>query len=232
MKNGLIVGQTHAQHQSSGPKGPEKMFLRFFLGFCAILTVIFLCGFFIFLRSLDRIEPPIVTKGDGIVVLTGGPDRIADAMVLLSQGQGKRLLISGVSNHVSLSKIGTIAPGLEPWLACCVDLDRNAQNTVGNAEETRVWAKTHGYKSIVVVTSSYHMPRAMLELQRHMPEASLIPAPVVTERLHDLAIWKDISLLKTLSQEYTKFIVAYARARLTSPASMAEIKSMSSRRGA
>jgi uncharacterized SAM-binding protein YcdF (DUF218 family) len=237
MKDGLIVGQSDAQHQSSGPrgsapKGPEKKLLRIFFSITAVFAVAFLCGFFVFLRSLDRVEPPLIRKGDGIVALTGGSDRIADAMVLLARGQGQRLLISGVGHYVTLSKIGTIAPGLEDWLKCCVDLGHNAQNTVGNAEETRGWVKAHSYKSIVVVTSSYHMPRALLELQRHMPDIRFIPAPVVTERLHDMAIWKDISLLKTLGHEYTKFVVAYARARLTSPASLAEISSTSVRRGA
>jgi uncharacterized SAM-binding protein YcdF (DUF218 family) len=237
MKDGLIVGQTDAQHQpsgpgGSGPRGLEKILLRIFSITVATLAVAFFCGFFVFLRSLDRVEPPLITKGDGIVALTGGSDRIADAMVLLTRGQGQRLLISGVSNYVTMSKIGTIAPGLEDWLKCCVDLGHYAQNTVGNAEETRGWAKAHSYKSIVVVTSSYHMPRALLELQRHMPDIRFIPAPVVTERLHDMAIWKDISLLKTLSHEYTKFVVAYARARLTSPASLAEINPTPVRRGA
>jgi uncharacterized SAM-binding protein YcdF (DUF218 family) len=237
MQDGLIVGQSDAQHQPSGPegykpRGPEKSFLRIFFAMSTIIAIAFFCGFFVFLRSLDRVEPPLITKGDGIVALTGGSDRIADAMVLLARGQGRRLLISGVSNHVTMSKIGTIAPGLENWLKCCVDLGHHAQNTVGNAEETRSWAKTHKYKSIVVVTSNYHMPRALLELQRHMPDIRFIPAPVVTERLHDMAIWKDISLLKTLSHEYTKFVVAYARARLTSPASLAEINSTFVRRGA
>jgi uncharacterized SAM-binding protein YcdF (DUF218 family) len=230
MAKRLIEGRSSVQHQPSGPARPETIILRAFAAVAAFMLLLFVFGFFAFLRSLDRVEPRLVAQGDGIVALTGGPDRIADALDLLAQSRGQRLLISGVSSQVSLSKIGKSVPGLENWLHCCVDLGRNAQNTVGNAEETLLWANTYGYKTIIVVTSSYHMPRALLELQRHMPDLTFIPAPVVTDRLHDLAIWKDIALLKTLSQEYTKFVVAYARARLTSPAFMAEIIGVPPRR--
>jgi uncharacterized SAM-binding protein YcdF (DUF218 family) len=232
MENGLIGDRSSVQHQPPAPEGSQKTILRAIAAAATSTILLFFLGFFAFVRSLDRVEPMIVAQGDAIVALTGGPDRIADALDLLAQGRGRRLLISGVSSQVSMNKIGKSAPGLENWLNCCVDLGRYAQNTVGNAEETLLWSNAHGYKTIVVVTSSYHMPRALLELQRHMPEVRFIPAPVVTDRLQDLAIWKDMALLKTLGQEYTKFIVAFARARLTSPASMAEITVMSSLRRA
>ncbi len=76
------------------------------------------------------------------------------------------------------------------------------------------------------------MPRAMLELRRHMPGVRLIAAPVVTDRLQDMRLWSDLPLLRTLGQEYAKFVVAYVRASLTRPAAPDQITANANRRRA
>jgi len=192
----------------------------------------FVIGFITFLQSLERAEPASLAKADAIVALTGGADRIPDAIGWLEQGHGERLLISGVSSQTSIDQIAQKSPRLKNWLRCCVDIDQRAVNTVGNAEETRRWALARGYQSLVVVTSSYHMPRALVELRRHMPGVTLIAAPVVTERLQVLDVWRDPALLKILVSEYGKFIVAYLRGRLTSPGSSDDITAHTNRRPA
>jgi uncharacterized SAM-binding protein YcdF (DUF218 family) len=228
----LQRGRGSVQDESLGSARAGRMMLRFSaIVFCAALAT-FTAGFFAFVGGLERKEPSAVTQGDAIVALTGGADRITDAVERLAHGSGSRLLISGVNAGVSIHQMVQSAPGLKNWLRCCIDLDHQARNTVGNAEETRRWANTHGYKSLIVVTSSYHMPRALVELRRHMPEMTFIAAPVVTQRLRGLDYWTDIQLLKTLGQEYAKFVVAYARARLTSPASSDEITATTPRRRA
>jgi uncharacterized SAM-binding protein YcdF (DUF218 family) len=178
-------------------------------------------GFFTFVNCLSRAEPASLPRGDAIVALTGGADRIPDAVGWLAQGHGERLLISGVSTQTSVEQLVQKSPRLKA-----------ARNTVGNAEETRRWARGKGYRSLVVVTSSYHMPRALLELKRHMPETQFIAAPVVTERLQGLQYWQDLPLLRLLGQEYAKFLVAYARASLTSPAPSDDITAHTHRRRA
>jgi len=192
----------------------------------------FVVGFPIFLASLDRREPLDLPRGDAIVALTGGVERIPDAVGWLAQGHGERLLISGVATQVRLDQLARKSPGLRSWLGCCVDVGHEALNTVGNAEETRAWAVGRGYRSLLVVTSSYHMPRAMLELRRHMPDVRLIAAPVVTDRLQDMRLWRDLPLLRTLGQEYAKFLVAYVRASLTRPVPMDQITAHANRRRA
>ena len=52
---------------------------------------------------------------------------------------------------------------------CCVDLGYEALDTVGNADETRTWARSNGYTRLIVVTSRYHMPRSLAELALAMP---------------------------------------------------------------
>jgi uncharacterized SAM-binding protein YcdF (DUF218 family) len=212
--------------------GLVRRWLRPLVVGAGVLLAGLLLGFPVFLASLERREPQALPRGDAIVALTGGVERIPDAVGWLAQGHGERLLISGVGTQVRLDQLARKAPGLHTWLGCCVDVGHEALNTVGNAEETRAWAAGRGYRSLLVVTSSYHMPRAMLELRRHMPGVKLIAAPVVTDRLQDMRLWSDLPLLRTLGQEYAKFLVAYVRASLTRPAPMDQITANANRRRA
>jgi len=191
-----------------------------------------LAGFPVFVASLDRSEPHALPRGDAIVALTGGADRIPDAVGWLAQGRGARLLISGVGAQTRVEQLARRSPLMQTWLGCCIDVGHEALNTVGNAEEAGAWAARRGYRSLLVVTSSYHMPRALLELRRRMPETELIPAPVVTDRLQGMRLWSDPQLLRTLGQEYAKFLYAWARACLTRPAASGEIAAQSNRRPA
>ena len=226
------LDHTVSQHPGRADSRSRTRCLYLLFAGAGLGVVALLAGFFGFVASLERVEPSTIPRGDGIVALTGGAERIPDAVNWLAQGHGRRLLISGVSPQTSVEQLTQQAPGLKRWLGCCIDLDHQARNTVGNAEETRRWAVAKGYRSLVVVTSSYHMPRSMLELQRQMPNIVLIPAPVVTQRLQDLQVWRDGALLKLLGQEYAKFIVAYARARLTTPSRSDDITASTSRRRA
>lgn len=189
-------------------------------------------GFLYFVWSLDRLEPRNLRKADGIVALTGGADRIGDALERLGEGGGSRLLISGVAQHVTAESLAAHSPELRRWLRCCVDLGHAARNTVGNAKEIRYWATAHGYRSLLVVTSSYHMPRSMVELRRHLPEIELVPAPVVTARFKAMDIWRDPEVMRTIGIEYMKFVAASVRAALTPARPMGETSDSANRRRA
>ena len=75
-------------------------------------------------------------NADGIVVLTGAASRIPDAIELLAAERGKRLLISGVHRATSAREIARLTPLYSKYFTCCIDLDRSALNTFGNAFET------------------------------------------------------------------------------------------------
>ena len=102
-------------------------------------------------------------------------------------------------------------PDHQEWFGCCIDLDYSAINTIGNAIETRRWALKRGFRSLVVVTSSYHMPRAMLEIGHRLPGVTLIPFPVVTEQSRQEPWWSNLGSARILVFEYLKYIVAAAR---------------------
>jgi uncharacterized SAM-binding protein YcdF (DUF218 family) len=133
---------------------------------------------------------------------------------LLAAGYGKRLLISGVHPTNDASDISRSLPDSQSLMGCCVDLDRSAVNTRSNAAETRRWARERGFRSLIVVTSNYHMPRATVELSHAMPDIVLIPFAVVGDKWRDEPWWTNGATLRLLLSEYVKYVAAEVRVRL------------------
>jgi uncharacterized SAM-binding protein YcdF (DUF218 family) len=186
----------------------------------AIVFVGAAVGFVGFLSQLRASETKPDSKADGIVVLTGGSSRVSDAMELLAGGYGKRLLISGVHPTNAASDISRSLPDNpslpdnQSLLGCCVDLDRSAVNTRSNAAETRRWVRERGFKSLIVVTSNYHMPRAIVELSHAMPDVELIPFSVIGDKWRDEPWWTSGATVRLLLSEYVKYVAAEVRVRL------------------
>jgi uncharacterized SAM-binding protein YcdF (DUF218 family) len=146
-----------------------------------------------------RAQPPGHT--DAIVAFTGGPERVETALRLLASGRADRLLLSGIGGGAELSELARRA-GVDPLpLASRVTIDRSAATTRANAADTAGWARANGIHSLVVVTASYHMPRAITELARALPEVALYPMPVLPERSD-----RPAAPLRLMAEEYLKFL--------------------------
>ena len=171
-------------------------------------------GFFWFAAQIEGEEVMIERKADGIVALTGAASRIPDAIELLAAERGKRLLITGVHRATSASEIARLTPLYSKFFTCCIDLDRSALNTFGNALETKRWAREHSFNSLIVVTSNWHMPRAMAEIQHQLPDVALIAYPVISEKVKTEPWWENISTARFLVAEYLKYLFALTRMRL------------------
>jgi len=186
------------------------------LRLAAICAAALILGFAVFtwLLPSEQVEPD--RNADGIVVLTGGSSRIADALQLLSSGRGKRLLISGVNVTTSETAIARHVVDYDRLMACCVDLDYSAMNTLGNAMQTRRWALEHGFRSLIVVTSMYHMPRALAELSHQLPDIALIPYPVVSDQLRIEPWWSNGATTRLVLSEYLKYLAAKVRMQFDS----------------
>lgn len=167
-------------------------------------------GFLWFLSRVPQEELPLTRNAEGIVVLTGGASRITDAIELLASGRGQRLLITGVYPGTKSGELARLVPSYQRLFACCIDLDHAARNTIGNAIEARRWTRERGFHSLVVVTSAYHMPRAMAEFAHQLPDVALIEFPVVADKSR-LDPWWHGTTARVLISEYLKYIFAKIR---------------------
>jgi uncharacterized SAM-binding protein YcdF (DUF218 family) len=188
-------------------------------------------GFAGFIWLLPSQEITLDRNADGIVVLTGGTSRVADALELLGSGRGKRLLITGVNPGTTTADIARQTVDYGRLLNCCVDLDYSALNTLGNAVQARRWALDHDFKSLIVVTSAYHMPRALAELAHQLPDAALIPYPVVSDRLRIEPWWSNSETTKLVLSEYLKYLFAKVRMQFDTVAQRDGIHRVAAARG-
>lgn len=183
---------------------------------CVTAVVFFIAGFFYFASLVQQAanvhQSP--ASADGIIVLTGGSERINDAIGLLRDERGTRLLISGVNPRTTAGQLAQRTGTARALFTCCIDLDYAAQNTLGNAVEGARWATRHDFKSLILVTSAYHMPRAMLEFGRLMPQAELHPWPVALSAYRAEDWWTKPVTLRVMIEEYSKYLLASARMRV------------------
>ena len=182
------------------------MFGSLLTGILALFSLFFV----IFSESLsDDISD--VPQADGIVVFTGtATTRIEAGLALLDDAKGKRLLITGLYASQDFDTVLAMTPknAKTAALKCCLDLDYKATNTVANTKETALWADVHGFRSLIVVTSAHHMPRAFLELRRAMPTARLSAYPVVPPQVK-LDYWFAYpGTLSLLLGEYARYLWA------------------------
>ena len=185
-----------------------------------LVVAMLVMGFVVFANVAVREASPVVAAADGIVVLTGPDDRIVEGVRLLRRGLARRLLISGVNPRTRRADLRRLARSGVQQIDSRIDLGYDAQNTTGNADETRNWATRWRFRRLIVVTSSYHMPRSLIELGRVLPRVELIPHAVVPSRLREEPWWSHVGTARLLAAEYLKLIPSVARfaaARLLRP---------------
>lgn len=187
--------------------------IKIFLTLVAVAAVAFAGGFFLFARGIAKTSVQPVSA-EGVVALTGGKDRIGQAFAVLANGQAKRLLITGVHPSTKAHELQRLVPRGEEYFPCCVDLGRTALDTRGNAMETSEWVAKHGFTSLIVVTSTYHMPRTLIEFSRAMPDVKLIPFGVVSSNVKVEKWWAHSSTRRLLASEYVKYLNALSRCTL------------------
>lgn len=181
-------------------------------GLLAVVSLaVFIGGFLRFADSVATLAPPSNPKADAIVVLTGGYQRIDQAVELLRAGSGRRLLISGAHPSTSPARIRKMTQSSTDLFNCCVDIGYDALDTIGNASEITRWIHDKGYRSVLVVTNNYHMQRSLMELRRVDHATEFIPYPVVNSDMKSTDWYADPDMLRTLLIEYGKTLIVYVR---------------------
>ena len=176
------------------------------LRFGSLLIVLYVLGFALFGVTLADPAAADAPKTDAIVVITGGPDRIEQAVEALADGKAKRLLVAGADPSVTKPDLVRRLGGKKRLVQCCVDLGSESVDTRSNAEEARRWLSRRGYKSVRLITSDWHMRRANYEFRRQLGDAFVILPDAVRSApgftilfgeynkylLRRIAVWLDI----------------------------------------
>jgi uncharacterized SAM-binding protein YcdF (DUF218 family) len=166
-----------------------------------------------FVESLPAVDHSVAPT-DAIVVLTGGSERVREGLELLRQGKGNKLFVSGVNPEVGLRELLRVSGKAPASANCCIVLGHRAATTLGNAEETALWMRKEGYKSLRLVTAWYHMPRSLLDFKRAMPGITIIPHPVFPTGGGPREWWAHEGPVLLLMREYAKFLVVLGEALL------------------
>ena len=169
------------------------------------------------LTKYNKIESP------NIVILTGGANRIKDGLKIIedfknSKNINYKILVSGTGIGFTKSSLKKkLGPNFNSQLIqCCIDLDGVSKNTLTNASETFKWTNKNDIKEFILITSNYHMPRAILEFKNVMPNLKIYTY-AITPKKHDIENW--LSSYQTFSlvfTEYCKFIIAGLRIKFFS----------------
>jgi uncharacterized SAM-binding protein YcdF (DUF218 family) len=171
---------------------------------------LWLAGFVWFAQTLPRAVTDRDQATDAVVVLTGGRLRVEEGLELLRHAKATWLLVSGVHQGVTVGEILHLVPDMPAELQCCIALGYAAADTAGNAQETASWVRERGFRSLRLVTAAYHMPRALVELRRALPDVAIVPNPVFPERVRpDWWAWPGSAWL--LAGEYNKYVGAVLR---------------------
>ena len=185
----------------------------FFLGWLLTLSC-FLAGLQHFVLNLPEISNPMPPPTDGIVVITGGQQRLGDGLHLLQIGAGKALLVSGVGPGISKSILAdelNLSSSVRALLDCCVTLEFTASDTRGNVLAASRWAAKNKFQSLRLVTSNYHMPRAKHIFTNKMPYIELHFWPVSPADLTLETWWKKPDIVRLLAREYAKYLTEHLR---------------------
>jgi uncharacterized SAM-binding protein YcdF (DUF218 family) len=187
------------------------------LGWTAVLLLailaVWLGGFLWFARQIPQAVADLDSDTDAIVVLTGGSLRVQSGLTLLASGKAKKLFISGVYHGTDVAALLRVSHQTPEHVACCIVLGHDADNTLGNALETAQWMRQEGFRSLRLVTASYHMPRSLLEFSRAMPEMRIVAHPVFPERDRADHWWASPRGFARVLAEYHKYLLALTGVR-------------------
>lgn len=183
------------------------------LGLLALVAfAVWLAGFGWFVvSSLMTAGGPALPPTDAIVVLTGGKQRLETGIALLAAGKAKKLFISGVNPQVDRALLLRVLGPAARQEECCIALGHQADNTFENAQETAGWMRAEGFASLRLVTSWYHMRRALLEFGRAMPDRTIFAHPVFASHVEPEEWWGRHGALLLVLAEYHKYLWAWLR---------------------
>ncbi len=160
-------------------------------------------------------DPAALPKNSVVICLAGGKQRIEAAFSLFADGVGESLYIVGAgknANPAALSRMQAekVAQKISWDRFDKILVETESRNTMENAFVVKRFLEQHpGTKTIVLVTSSYHMRRARFMIAHQIPlDVNIIPyAPAGTE-FERATWWQSWNGISVTTVEYFKFLLA------------------------
>ena len=149
-------------------------------------------------------------KTDAIVVLTGGKNRILESFNLFNNEMADILIISGVSDNVSLKELQRQNKTVITNNSDKIFIGREAATTYQNAIEVSEIIRRNNVRSVRLVTSYYHIPRSKEEILAHNPDIEVIVHPVYSQNVSSKRS-KNWNSFKLVASEFNKFIFVYVK---------------------
>lgn len=167
-----------------------------------LFSLMFLAWAIGFLWFAVALPKPVIgsVTTDAVIVVTGGPGRIARGLEVLDKGLADTMLVSGVDREVRPGEFAAEFGVSPAEMACCVTLGFAAVDTRSNAAETAKWVAQKEVRSLRLVTTDWHMRRAAGELDRTLPDHVTVIRDAVPSQPD----------LGTLFLEYHKLIASRA----------------------
>jgi uncharacterized SAM-binding protein YcdF (DUF218 family) len=197
------------------------IYKKWFFIILILILVYFLISLFNFKEKILSLQKHTITLNSNIVILTGGSNRIKDGLKIINNVDiftkaNLKILISGTGKGFtkkSLKEMLTLNINLK-LLECCIELESISKDTYSNASETYKWVKVNNINKFILITSNYHMPRAILEFKNKMPNLEIFIYPI-TPKNHDITNWLNSSeTFSLIFIEYSKLLIASLRIKI------------------
>ena len=169
----------------------------------SLVLLAWLLGFIAFALLLAR--PAGAAHSQAVVVLTGAAGRVDRGLEVLRQGWAPQLFVSGVDRDVKPGEFAAQFKVSPQQMACCVTLGFAATDTETNAREIAIWMREQRVTRIRLVTSDWHMRRAVLELRSAVPAGLTIIEDAVPTK----------PSMRILFLEYHKLIARWIAQRVS-----------------
>lgn len=160
-------------------------------------------------------NPALLPRNCVIVCLAGGKRRIDASFSLFADGVGEQLWIIGAGKKATVMGLAR-AQAVEvaqkiPWDRFDkIQVETESRNTIENSFAVRrLLEQNPGVKQVVLVTSPYHMRRALLMIGQHIPaDVTLIPYSPPTAEFGQGTWWRTWTGIALTVEETVKFQLA------------------------
>ena len=160
---------------------------------------------------------------DAIVVFAGGvgesgkagggaQERIAQAVALYKSGYAPVLILS--SGYVYSFQEAEVMRALavdQGVPASAILLERRAANTYQNVKFVDEILREHGWRRVLLVSSPYHMRRALLVWRKQAPDVSVLATPVAQSQFYEHTRGATLEQLRGILQEYVAILGYWRR---------------------